>query len=173
MCGAEGFSGVSATRKAGEHCVIDHPPESYLKHKPDYKTDWYAGVYMRGGKKYVSKPYFLKKCNIANDILAHPVLNFLSQCLALIFAVLLFCLLLTCCQYKRVSNQYEAIKNVESADSRIVDRNAKTGDEEERPRRRNKPDVNTFGKKSAAEIEAQNKKADSEIELGELDVDFA
>ena len=87
--------------------------------------------------------------------------------------MLLFCLLLTCCQYKRVSNQYEAIKNAETPDSKIVDRNAKPGDEEARPRRRNKPDVNTFGKKSAAEIEAQNKKADSEIELGELDVDFA
>ena len=86
--------------------------------------------------------------------MAHPVLNFLSQALALIFAVLLFCLLLTCCQYKRVSNQYEAIRNVESADSRIVNKNAKATDEEERPRRRNKPDVNTFGKRSAEEIEA-------------------
>ena len=60
-----------------------------------------------------------------------------------------------------------------SADSRIVDRNPRAVEEEDRPRRRNKPDPETFGKRSAGEIEESKRRADSEIELGELDVDFA
>ena len=64
LCGAEGYAGVSAVPKAGEHCVTGNTPDSYLKHDPDYNENWWAGVYMRGGKKYVSKHYFLKWCNI-------------------------------------------------------------------------------------------------------------
>ena len=54
-----------------------------------------------------------------------------------------------------------------------MDRNAKSTEEEDRPRRRNRPDPNTFGKRTPGEIEESKRRADSEIELGEFDVDFA
>ena len=49
-------------------------------------------------------------------------------------------------------------------------------DEEDRPRRRqraDKPDPETFGRSSGQDVEEKNRRADTEIELGELDVDFA
>ena len=49
--------------------------------------------------------------------------------------------------------------------------------DDERPTRRraksDKPDPNTFGKRSFDEIQDKDRRADTEIELGELDVDFA
>ena len=56
-----------------------------------------------------------------------------------------------------------------------MDRNADKVDPESRPsnRRKNKPDRNTFGKRTASEIQEMDTKADTELELGELDVDFA
>ena len=105
------------------------------------------------GNMYTTKTSFSMKCDLQSDIMAHPVLNFMAQVLGVVFAVLLCCLALTCCKYKKVANQYEEIRQtLPTQDSRIVDRNAKATSEEDRPRRRNKPDPNTFGKRSADEI---------------------
>ena len=165
---------MHVTRKAGERCVIGHTPQSYLEANPKYKEDEFAGPFQHGGNWYMTKTSFSKKCSLKDDIVAHPILNFVSQVLGAIFAVLVCCLAMTCCQYKKVSNQYEEIRqSLPTADSRIVDRNAKSTEEEDRPRRRNRPDPNTFGKRSPDEIEESKRRADSEIELGELDVDFA
>ena len=136
--------------------------------------DEFAGVYhVPGSHKFLSKSHFIKKCKLLDAIQEHPVLNLLAKLLGIVLLVLFFCLVGTCCKYRTVSNQYEAIKNTgPSPNSQIVDRNTKVVDEEERPRKRSKPDPSTFGKRSAAEIDAKNKAADHEIELGELDVDF-
>ncbi len=107
------------------------------------------------------------------DIQNHPFLNFLSQVIGAVFAVLICCLLLTCCKYQKVSAQYEQIKQVDSSNPTVVDRNAPNDDEASRPQRRRKPDPETFGKRSAEEINDKNMRADTELELGELDVDFA
>ena len=69
--------------------------------------------------------------------------------------MLLFCLCLTCCQYKRVSNKYEAIRQT-SVDSEIVQKNKKVVKQEERPRKR-----------------GGNNDNEGDTELGDLDVDFA
>ena len=75
-----------------------------------------------------------------------------------------------------MSNQYEAIRQQDNSTSTIVNRNASAVDEETRParRRKDRPDPETFGKqRSSAEVKESNRKADEELELGELDVDFA
>lgn len=104
-------------------------------------------------------------------------MNFLGQVLGAVFAILVFCLAFTCCKYNRVSNQYEEVRQRERSTSNatIVDRNADKVDPESRPsnRRKNKPDRDTFGKRTASEIQETDSRADTELELGELDVDFA
>ena len=78
------------------------------------------------------------------------MLNVLSQIMACIFILLVLCLALTCCQYKKVSVQYEAIRQT-TADPEIVDRNARQLSEEEKPRKRarsDRPDPETFGVRS-------------------------
>lgn len=81
---------------------------------------------MHKGSKFVSKTQFLKKCNILEDISGRPLLNAIATIIGIIVTLLLFCLLYTCCQYKRVSNKYEAIKQIHpSPNSQIVDRNAR------------------------------------------------
>ena len=79
----------------------------------------------------------------------------MAQVLGALMAVLVFCLCLTCCQYKKVSAQYEAIRQTESANSQIVQKNKKAIPLEERPRKRG----------------SANESGDTE--LGDLDVDFA
>ena len=73
-------------------------------------NDEFAGVYHHKGVKYVSKTNFKRKCNLVEDIASHPVLNALATMLATVMAILLCCLIYTCCQYSRVSEQYELIK---------------------------------------------------------------
>lgn len=48
-----------------------------------------------------------------NDIRAHPILSVLSQVVGIIFAIVLFCLVLTFCQFKQVQQQYESVRNFE------------------------------------------------------------
>uniref|UniRef100_A0A7S3HV49 Uncharacterized protein n=1 Tax=Favella ehrenbergii TaxID=182087 RepID=A0A7S3HV49_9SPIT len=114
-----------------------------------------------------------------DSIKGHPFLNFFMQVLGATFAVLMLCLLLTCCKYKNVSTQYQELRQRDTSTSQIVNRKDRVADEEDRPTQRrrarggDKPDPETFGKRSPDEIEDMQRKADSEIELGELDVDFA
>ena len=89
-----------------------------------------------------------------DSIKTHPFLNFFMQVLTAVFAVLMLCLLLTCCKYKSVQTQYEELRQRDTSTSQIVSRNTREVDEEERPtqRRRVRPDPETFGKSSAGEI---------------------
>ena len=184
MCNAQnGEAQVHVTRKEGEQCVIDFIPDSYLANfsqsgmfkmdEKKLKSLDSSAIISHGGHKYVTKSIFKRKCKMIEDIQNHPFLNFLSQVIGAVFAVLICCLLLTCCKYKKVSAQYEQIKQVDSSNPTVVDRNAPNDDESSRPQRRRKPDPETFGKRSAEEINDKNMRADTELELGELDVDFA
>ena len=97
--------------------------------------------------------------------------------MGIMLAILLFCLVLTFCQYKQVSQQYEQVRNFEPSPNSIVvekggniQNSAANGEEaEERPQKRagaSRPDM---VKKLSTVMEAQT----IEEELGELDVDFA
>lgn len=90
--------------------MIGHTPEAYLKVKPDYYEDEFAGVYSHAGARFVSKDNYLKNCSIAKDIQSHPFLNFLFTVLGAALVVMLICLFFTCCKYRRVATQYEALK---------------------------------------------------------------
>jgi len=104
FCNADGNAKVHVTRKEGERCVIGHTPQSFLTKYPEYKDDEFQGAFRLEGVEYVTKTVFSKKCSLKDDIVAHPILNFVSQVLGGVFTVLVFCLALTCCQYKKVSN---------------------------------------------------------------------
>lgn len=138
--------------------MIDFVPASYLEQFTDFFENKFSGIYTYGdlGNRYVGKTNFLKRCNLIDDIKAHPFLSFVAQVLAIVFAVLLLCLLLTCCRFKRVSEQYEVLRQKDVSTSQIIQRNAKVVEDEERPQRRrgktDKPDPNTFGRRSADEI---------------------
>ena len=110
FCDANNVSKVHVTRNEGERCVIGHTPKSWLKQFPDFKTNEFEGFVVHEGNLYATKTSFSMKCNLQSDIMAHPVLNFMAQILGIVFAVMLCCLALTCCKYKKVANQYEEIR---------------------------------------------------------------
>ena len=103
MCSSDGLLNVQATRKPGEHCVIDFPPEALLEVSPYFWEDELMGVYKHRDNSYVSKESFKRPCSLTSDLNSNSVLAFLSQLVGIIFAITLFCLILTFCQYKKVS----------------------------------------------------------------------
>ena len=80
--------------------MLDFVPEKFLKE--GYRENEMAGAYKLKTHKYVSKPNFKVHCSVMDSIKAHPFLNFFMQVLTAVFAVLMFCLLLTCCKYRSV-----------------------------------------------------------------------
>jgi len=94
FCGEDGISKVHAQRKTGEPCVIDFAPDSVAEQ--GYLDNEMMGVYMHKGQKYVSKTDFKRRCNVVDDISAHPFLKFLRDVLAVSFTVLILCILITC-----------------------------------------------------------------------------
>ncbi len=123
--------------------MIDFIPDSFLANfiqegafkidEKKLKNSEYSAIIAHGGHKYVTKSSFKRKCKMIEDIQNHPFLNFLSQVIGAVFAVLICCLLLTCCKYQKVSAQYEQIKQVDSSNPTVVDRNAPNDDEASRP----------------------------------------
>lgn len=122
----KGHSEIHATRKPGENCVIDFPPDKFIEKNPDYLENKRHGIIKHQGYKYVTKPLFHKKCSLLADITEHPILKFFSQLLASVMVILVCCLTLTCVKYNRVSNEYEQVRQAErpsGGDSQIFRRN--------------------------------------------------
>ena len=179
FCGQDGTATVHVEKKPDAQCMLDFIPDSFNTEARSYLENDMKGVYSYNKeRKYVSKRSFKRNCTMVKDIQSHPILNFIMQLLSVIFSILLLCLLVTCCKYRRVQSRYQELAQRDSSTSEIVNRNSKNKTaEEDRPQRRNRaskdPDVNTFGKRSADEIKDKELRADTEIELGELDVEFA
>lgn len=111
-------------------------------------------------------------CNIIDDVKGHPILSLVLQIVFGVFIFLLLCLAITCCKYRKVSKKYLALTTNEDAGTELnKPKTAKAGDEEEKPRKRakvEKLDKETFGKRPT-----NGNQGNEEIELGNLDVDFA
>jgi len=113
---------VHVERKPDEYCALDSVPESFAD--GEYMKDEFKGVYKHKDHQYVSKRSFKRHCSIVDDITAHPILAFIMQVLAAVFAILMLCLVFTCCKYRSVSTSYESLKQRDTADSTIVNRNS-------------------------------------------------
>ena len=175
FCAADGTASVHARRKPGQHCTMDFVPEAFSKN--GYLEDEFMGVYKHNGEKYVGKANFKKRCNAIFDAAKHPFLKIVLDVLAVALTILILCIIFTCQKYRNVYNEYDLLRQrSSSSSSRVVDRNVNETELETRPQRRGgsqQPDRNTFGKRPADQIKDQDRQADTEIDIGDLDVDFA
>lgn len=97
FCGKDGTSRVHVERKQGAQCVLDFVPQTleddgYLDHE-------FSGVYERKGIKYVSKHSFMRKCSVLSDISDHSFLNFIRDCLAVTFTIVILGIVCTYGKY--------------------------------------------------------------------------
>lgn len=172
FCGADNTASVHAKRKPGEQCTIDFMPEAF--NEKHFHEDPYMGIYSHNFNVYVGKEHFKRKCNVLKDAVSHPFLQVILDILAVTFTVLLLCLIFTCQKYRNVSSMYDQLRQSDSASAgRVIDRNGRVVRDEDRPaRRRGAQDADSSKRASDGAKEAE-RKADNEIDIGDLDVDFA
>ena len=127
ICNENSIADVHVTRKPDQHCVLDFAPSSQI----GYEKDPFAGIYFIEGRAYVSKKSYQENCSILEDVQGHPILNIVLQIVVAVFIVLVICLAIIYCKYRKVSKKYLALTTIDNSETEINrPKTTHAGDEE-------------------------------------------
>ena len=79
----------------------------------------------------MSKKSYQESCNILKDVQGHPILSLVLQVVVAVFIVLVICLAIIYCKYRKVSKKYLALTTIDNSETDLnKTKTNQAGDEE-------------------------------------------